>query len=204
MSISLKVAIEGDVRKVFASILEPIAEAGTKAIDLVGRDIKSLARADIAAAGFSRRWQNALRVDRYPRKGVSANAALWIYHKIPYADIFETGGTIQGKPYLWIPTSNAPKRLGRSKFNIRNYQKEVGPLKFINPPGKPPLAIAAYGGRSTKKLSQAGLRRGGDKTVVLFVGVPSVNIRDRFHLREIFTAASQKLASYYAANLKDK
>ena len=76
-----------------------------------GRQAKG--RADIAAAGFSRRWQNAFRVDVFPRgRKVSVDAAAWVFHKIPYAEVFEEGATIRGRPYLWIALPGTPTRIG--------------------------------------------------------------------------------------------
>jgi hypothetical protein len=48
--------------RAFMAAEEPIARAGTAAVGEAGDRIKVAARADIAAAGFSRKWQNALRV----------------------------------------------------------------------------------------------------------------------------------------------
>lgn len=197
----------GKPREAFEGLIEPVAKAGTAAIDLVGRDIKTEGRANIAGAGFSKRWQNALRVNRYPRRGVSSSAALWIYHKIPYAEVFESGATIHGKPLLWIPLSTAPKRIGRMKMTPKNYIANVGPLVSINNPGKPPLLAAPYSGRVRKRTTLAGLKRGagqGGGLVPVFVGISTISIQKRFALRSIFRSAAGKLGSYYAAQFRQE
>ena len=68
---------------------KPIATAATLAVGDAGAELKSTARASIAGAGFSRKWQNALRVDQYPKGRISINAAAHVYHKISYAHVFE-------------------------------------------------------------------------------------------------------------------
>ncbi|RUV75923.1 MAG: hypothetical protein EOR30_17060 [Mesorhizobium sp.] len=52
-------------------IKDPIAFAATAAISEAGDIVKREGRADIAAAGFSKRWQNALRVNVYPKRRFS-------------------------------------------------------------------------------------------------------------------------------------
>ena len=85
--------------KAFIAAEEPIARAATRAIEEAGGEIKQDARAQIGAAGFSRRWQNALRVDHYPRGGeTSVNAAAHIWHRIPYAGVFEEGAVLSRSP----------------------------------------------------------------------------------------------------------
>src|SRR5690606_14187289 len=53
--------------KAFMAAEEPIAKAATAAVSEAAAEIKAEARAQIGAAGFSRKWQNALRVDFYPK-----------------------------------------------------------------------------------------------------------------------------------------
>jgi hypothetical protein len=93
----LKVKVDREPRaflEAFMAAEEPIARAATAAVGEAGARIKLAARADIADAGFSIRWQNALRVDRYPRGGeVSVNTAAHVYHRIPYAIVHEEGAT---------------------------------------------------------------------------------------------------------------
>jgi Family of unknown function (DUF6441) len=191
----------GDIEKAFRALQQPMAEAGTKAIDRIGVDVKTRGRAAIGAAGFSVRWQNALRMTRYPRRGVSIDAALWIFHKIPYADVFESGATIHGQPYLWIPTPQTPEKIGRFKVTPKRYSERIGPLQFVHPSGKPPLLIAKYrGGRRSGRLSRSGLQRGaeiGGESVVLFIGVPTVKLRRRFQLHRVFEDAANRLGQYY-------
>lgn len=186
--------VPGEFEEALKEKYRPIAEAAQGAIVEIAAQVKTEARADIAAAGFSTKWQNALRVDVFPKRGASANAAAFLYHKIPYAGVFETGATIQGKPRLWIPLSSAPKKLGGKRFSVAAYVSRYGQssLKFVPRGGKPPLLV----GRPV------GARSKNTQAVPLFVGVESVTVRDRFSIREICERASQRLASLYFKHLK--
>lgn len=199
-------ALKGEFAEAMVEHYRPIAEAGSAAMRDAANDIKLRGRADIAAAGFGKRWQNTFRVDTYPKRGVSANAAALIYHRIPYADVFETGATIRGKPTLWVPLSSTPKKIGRKRMSAKNFRREIGPLQFIKG-GRRPLLAARISVRSAKaktpgRVTLAALRRGAIgggpvRSVPLFVGVPSVTLRDRFSLREITRRAADSLPQLY-------
>ncbi|RWQ54336.1 DUF6441 family protein [Mesorhizobium sp.] len=202
----------GEFFAAMASIKDPIAAASTAAITEAGDIVKREGRQDIAAAGFSKRWQNALRVNVYPKRKQSMNAAALIYHKIQYAGVFEEGATITGKPRLWLPLPSAPKRVGRQKMTPALYIKSIGPLVSIERPGKPPLLAGkiatnrrgqAKGNQS--KVTLSALRRGSagkaSTLVPLFVGIDRVNIRDRLSIRQITERAAARLGELYLKNL---
>lgn len=188
---------------------DPIGFAGTGAITEAGDIVKREGRADIASAGFSRKWQNALRVNIYPKRGVSMEAAAFIYHKIGYAGVFEEGATITGKPRLWLPLDSAPKRIGRSKVTPALYVRKIGPLVSINRPGKPPLlagkAAVATRGKNAGKVTLSALKRGAagkaSTLVPLFIGIDRVSIRDRFSIREITERTAARLGELYLKHL---
>lgn len=207
-------AATGDFDKAMRSIQKPIAEAATGAMTSAVAAIKSEGRADIAKAGFGKRWQNTFRVDQYPRRGrVSINAAALVYHKIPYADVFETGATIRGRSgKLWLPLKDTPKKIGRNRMTPQRFVQQVGPLFPIRGTGKLLLgANMAISSRAEKtgrfikptlaKLRQGAAGAGLTRAVPLFVGVDSVKLRDRFSLREITDRAAADLPRLYAANL---
>ena len=73
----------------------PIARAAT-AVREAGAIVERNGRASIAAAGFSRKWQNALRVNIYPPQGDSMRPAAFIFHKIRYPGVFDEGAVIHG------------------------------------------------------------------------------------------------------------
>ena len=191
-----------------SKLAEPAAKSATEAMDRVGNEIKIRGRTNIAAAGFGKRWQNALRVQRYPRRGDSINPALWIFHNIPYAEVFESGARIRGKPLLWLPLPSAPKTAGGKRMTPKNYISHIGPLFRVDRAGKPPLLFGKFSGRgagrSIAKRSTRGLRAGGSSAVPIFVGVTTVSIRKRFSLRQIFKMAASHLARYYASNVNNR
>jgi hypothetical protein len=194
-----------ELAEAFASMKDPIAAAGSGAISEAGDIVKREGRADIAAAGFSRKWQNAFRVNVYPKRPkVSINAAALAFHKIGYAGVFEEGAT---------------KRVGGKRATPAQYVRTVGPLFSINRPGKNPLlagqiALSRRGqkrggtGRpqAGSKVTLSALRRGAggapSRLVPLFVGLRSVDIRDRFSIREIVERAAARLAALYVKHLK--
>ncbi|RWB85912.1 MAG: hypothetical protein EOQ52_20385 [Mesorhizobium sp.] len=195
---------------------KPIARAATKAMNQVADNIKAQGRANIMAAGFSKKWANAFRVNVYPKGRVSADAAALVYHKIPYADVFETGAMIRGSPFLWLPLPDAPKGRGNRRIPAGEYRKEIGhPLYSIKrPSGKPPLlgaVIRATKARFQKGISRAQLKRGRnphgkgvERLVPLYIGIPAVEIGQKFRLRSITAANASKLAAYYYRNFLDE
>lgn len=212
--------ITGQFQQAMLAVTRPIATAATGAIRQAGEEIKVNGRARIASAGFSSKWQNAFRVEFYPARGVSMDPAALAHHKIPYAGIFAKGGTIGGSPLLWIPVSSAPTKIGGRKMTPKNYVQLVGPLHSVVVPGKPPMLAAYMKGRRGSKLTLSKLRSGaalarlgvrksksdlggmGVVSVILFVGVSFVRIRQRFGLEEVFRKAVSGLGPGYLANLR--
>ncbi|MBN9251462.1 MAG: hypothetical protein BGO03_01810 [Mesorhizobium sp. 61-13] len=205
----------------FASALfqksELIAAAATGAVTEAGTIAKNRGRADIASAGFSKGWQNALRLEIYPKQKNSSksrnsiNAAAHIFHRVGYAGVFESGDTISGKPLLWLPLKSTPQRIGRSKMTPAAYVKSIGPLVTIQRPGQAPLlagqiAINRRGQTTPGKVTLSALRRGNSgkasKLVPLFVGIPKAKMPDKFSIREITVNAASQLGSLYMKHLK--
>lgn len=210
--IKFKKRREGELAEAFRSMKDPMAAAGSAAIAEAADIVKREGRADIASAGFSQRWQNALRADVYPRRGrVSMNAAAMIWHKIQYAGVFEEGATIVGRPRLWLPLSWAPKKIGRRRMTPALYVRQVGPLFPLKRPGRPPLLAGKMAVSQRRRVANAGtvslssLRRGAagapSRLVPLFIGVDRVTIRDKFSIREITERAAARLAALYVKHL---
>ncbi|WP_027037877.1 DUF6441 family protein [Mesorhizobium ciceri] len=214
--LSIKISDPSDAwTKAMRDKYKPIAKAATMAMNQVANNIKAEGRANIVSAGFSKRWANAFRVNVYPKGQNSANAAALVYHKIPYADFFETGGMIKGSPFLWLPLPDAPKGRGGRRISASEYRKEIGhPLYSIKRPGKPPLLAAnirSTAPRSQRGVSRSQLKRGRNpngrgvvRLVPLYVGVPKVEIGQKFHLRAITAMNAAKLAAYYYRNFLDE
>ena len=202
-------SVTGDFATAMEKAYRPMATAGKGALQEMAEIIKREGRADIAKAGFGRRWQNTFRVDVYPNGSkVSLNAAALIYHKIPYADVFEAGATIRGKPKLWIPLKDTPKKAGGRRMTPKIYDAEIGglfPMRIKDKTylgAKLSLSKAQARTGQTGKITTTRLRKGRaaelTRAVPLFVGVDSVTLRDRFSLREITDKSAHRLGELFA------
>lgn len=196
-----------------------IADGATAAMDEVAGIVKVEARADIARAGFSKRWQNALRVVRYPRKGVkSIDASVFLFHKIQYAGIFDDGAVIKGQPLLWLPLSTTPQKLsGRATRPgaIRAILGGTSKLVSMGARGGTPLLGATIrlsrtaAGKATPKVTQAALKRGNAegagvlRTVPLFFGIREAKIPKQLSIAEICARARERLPTLYARHISE-
>jgi Family of unknown function (DUF6441) len=129
---ALSEVTSGFIDTVAKELQRPMAKAATAASRETGEIAKRNGRASIAAAGFSRKWQNALRVNIYPPQGDSMRPAAFIFHKIRYAGVFEEGAVIGGRPLLWLPLPSVPLRRGRPMAPSQ-YARSVGPLVAAAP-----------------------------------------------------------------------
>lgn len=206
------------------SLSVPVAEAATDAIIDAGALLKSEARTMIASAGFSRRWQNAYRVNVYPSQGKKSidAAAYGRFRNVDYADIFATGGSIRGKPMLWIPLSGTPK-IDRRKTSadITDYRKAGIKLFTMSGSGHRPLlgaqvmmsrSAANRGGnikvsindiKSGVRGSPNRKRKGGlvRRTVPLFFGISVVSIRRRFNWDNVLVSVQSKVPALYEKHI---
>lgn len=210
-------AARGQYDEAFAKMTEPMARAAKQAIVEAGDIVKKRGRAEIASAGFSERWQKTFRVNIYPKgEQASIKSAAFIFHKIPYAGVFEDDGrssTISGAPMLWIPLKSTPKYLGRQRLTADLYRKRIGKLTLIKRAGKPPLLAgtvkfaAPTDAHGPAALNAAGLTRKGSgafaKTVPLFVGIKTVTLRKRFNIAAIVAKARADLPALYYKRMSE-
>jgi hypothetical protein len=212
--------VSSDVRDSMLRMGKPMAAAATEAINIAGSTAVTLGRGDIGQAGFGARWQNTWRVNFYQVTPPQIDAAAWLYHKIPFAEIFEDGGTIVGKPMLWVPLRNAPLSFGQGKKHLspKSLIQRGVKLFSIERAGKPPLlatkiwatqsqagrtafnvtAKKILAGRVTPKKGVGNLVR---MTVPLFFGIRQVHERKRFHLKALAQTQIDALPNYYDAAL---
>lgn len=195
-----------------------IARAATGAMDDVVNIVKPDARAEIANAGFSRRWQNALRVVRYPKakKAIAFDPAVFVYHKIDYAGVFADGATIKGTPWLWLPLSTTPKSIGGRHVTPQVLMTALGGTSKLVPievPGKPPMLGAVLrvsrtsAPGSPKKVSLAAIKQGNREgtgvleTIPLFVGIRQVTIPKKLDIAGICQRARDRIPALYARRI---
>jgi hypothetical protein len=153
-----------------------IADASRGAMQEARGVILKEGAADIRKGGnFGNRWVKSLTSELTPERGRTVNLILNTFHKIPYANIFEYGGIIKGKPLLWIPLSFA-----NIKIRARDWAKRYGGL----------FRVDRKGGKAPLLLS---VRTGEPK----YFGKESVKQKRRFQLRPIIKRTAAKLGTFY-------
>lgn len=132
---------------------------------------------DIGRAGqFSARWSAAYTVQN-EFTGFNARMRTGFSGSIPYAHVHEFGATIRGKPLLWIPLSSAPFKGPASAY--------PGQLFRVNRRTGNPLLFAK------------------EDKAPKYVGVESVTLRPRFHIRQIVAnVVRTNLARLFAKYVK--
>lgn len=197
---------------------ENMARAATRSFQ-GGADLMSArGRANIGAGGFSKRWQNALRVEAYPNRKsgrISLSPVLQFWHKIQYAGIFEDGGKVTGKPLLWIPISGVPEKFGKGeRLTPLTFERATGQdlIPFRNPnTGQLMLGVQIRVPKKGKlKLSLSRLRRGANvggkgtlETVPIFVGIKTVDIPKKFDLTGVWDGVVSELPGLYVRNKEE-
>lgn len=200
---------EVTAKKSFEDASKPLAHAISMTMDAAKRQVLEQGRAEIKHGIRGAKFANALRATRYPEKTDSMNAAVWIYHRIPYAQVFELGARIGGKPLLWLPLPTAPSRIGSLRTTPKNYIAHIGPLHFIQ--GRKRPLLAAYMAGPAGKVTIGKLRKGGALarlgvrsrrsntgrqglvSVPMFFGIPAVQLRARFNLAGVIERAAQQI-----------
>lgn len=203
---------EGDFDKGMRAMEKPMARAATAAVHDAGYSAKIGGQEAILAGGMSARFARIYTVKFYPRFGDSIDAAAFVYHKTDYAGIFQTGGTVHGKPRLFIPLPGVPKKIGRNRVTPRIYEQRIGPLFPVQRPGKPLLLmakVASSKARLNRKFTVGSLRSGhanrGHRSLIsvpMFVGVDQVTIPKKFDTRPASQRALKMLPSLYQRYLQ--
>lgn len=133
-------------------------------------DIEAEGRKDIASGGnfTSARWQDGFAAKVSYQS--ASNLSIRVTHSVPYWVVFEEGRVINGKPLLWIPLS-----FGQSGgVRARDFP---GKLFRVDRAGKNPLLMNENGAQ--------------------YVGVSSVTLRRRWHLRDIVKRIARNMRHYY-------
>ncbi len=188
-----------------------IAKASTGAVRDVGKSAVQAGRERISGAGFSQKFARTLVIKFRPPTGISLDPSAYIHSTVNYADVFETGKTIQAKTYLWLPLPSVPSIKGRPHMTPKQYIQNVGPLVLMWRPGKAPLLGAQirrapkpqpFGKFATRRILTRGTSgRGTLETIPLFVGVKSITIPKKFDVHGAIKNAAKELPQRYIANL---
>ncbi len=193
-----------------------IAKGATQAMRRVGKLAVAAGRQAIGAAGFTANVQRTLRAINKPKSGFVLNPSVYIHSTVNYLDVFETGRTITGSPWLWLPLPNVPPNpgsgvkfgglIGRPHMTPRQYVAKVGPLITMHRPGKPPMlgAVVETGGKPTRRRLRStflkgvfGEKRRGTKVVPMFVGVHSITIGKKFDVQQAIEDTAPEIAAAY-------
>ena len=179
-------SIEQDTKEIYLSMEIAATAAARKA----GARLQQLGRANIAAAGggFGSNWTQNLKVNVYPLSGESLRPTIWMYHRIRYAGVFETGETIHG--LMIVPTRNAPEKNGRP-MRAREYRVSVGAL----------IPIRTRRGRLLLVAEQPTGQDLPFRSRVMYVGVTSVNVPKKFNLEAITEQVAADFDQLYFSNL---
>jgi len=201
-------ALGGDLEQQIKDLEKPMAKAATAAIKDADALVKKGAKSAFASAGFSGRSQNAMKSVITPKSGDSINVSADFFLRPAYLNVFETGGTIQGKPLLWLPLDTVPLGASGKRLTPKQYVDRIGSLHSVRG-GKTPLLVGKGTRgqilRATAKAvrfrKRAGLQQ-GQVNIPLFVGVRAVNIRKKFDLAGIVASTRAKLGELYLKNIK--
>lgn len=217
VKVTMKVA-KGVLKAAFHDAGTDIAKANTLAMRDVAAIGKEYARAAVrkGGPGFQRRWPNAVRSKAYPEKGISLKPSAVVWIRSDYAGIFETGGTIPGSPYIWLPLKGVPPKYKGERTRPGN----IRGLITIKRPGKPPLLgirikateARASGAISTGLLSRGTAekftpkkrKKGGTRirVIPLFVGISRASIKKKWNISDAVERAGRKLSERIAFYLK--
>ena len=171
----------------------PISTAAWLALKDVGTQVDIGGRTAIKAGGFGPKWQSAWKSKVYPANKPSIDAALYTRHKVPYAGIFETGGTIKGNPLMWLPTKNVPVLPGRlRKMTPARFARTIGPLSG-------PRRTAG----SNRGPILFGALPGSKKKVPMFIGIRTAFQKKRFNVGAAVTRAARTFDRYYTRRLAE-
>lgn len=172
---------KGEFVRGIESAIQPMANAATAAVDHATKLAVVGGQLSIAAAGFPARWQKGLR-GRLNNVG-SLKVQGVITHRFGFAGIFEEGGTIKGKPFLYLPIED---NLPRGKRRPKAFAGKL--VSARNRGDKPPILLGP---------GKFGLGR-----VPLFVGVKSVTIKKRWDIAGAVRKAAARLGEFYFQNLR--
>jgi hypothetical protein len=201
-----------------------MAKAATLGMRQIGKLAESKARAAVAAAGFTTNVQRTIRALNKPPSGYVLNPAIWLHSTVNYLDVFESGRTITGTEFLWLPLPNVPPNTGsgtkfgglisRPHMTPSQYIRKVGPLVFMKDArGKGlPMLGAVVEGPETKpsrgRLRKTFLKQHfGEKTrpthiVPMFYAIKAISIPPKFDTEKAVANAMEGLEDAYHEIIK--
>lgn len=142
-------------------------------------NIETRGRADIASGGrFGSRWTQGLHA-KVSRGG--ANIRLAVTHDVPYFMVYERGALIAGRPLLWLPIGGGSKGGSAGQVYARNFPGRL--FRITSKAGRPLLMDAV------------------NKTP-RYVGLASVRIPQKFHIRDIIRQEATRMKETYSIKFR--
>ena len=216
MSLEIRLAVEGDLRKAMRAEETALAEAMTAAMREAGEFAKQRLRDQVTGAGLGPRLARSVRVQHFPPSGVSMEAAAFVFSRArkilePWAE----GLTVRSASgfFLAIPTKNAPKRgIGGGRISPSNWpDHRFGPLRFVFRRNGASMLVAdnlrASFSRKTKQFrgfrqaSQRAREKGETATAVMFFLVPQARFPKRLNTASVARAAQARVPALFARHL---
>ena len=174
-------SVTGELEEIIRRKQRAIAGAAVGALTQVAADAVKEGRQNIAGAGrFKGRWISGLQYRTFDAEAggePSLQARAVIFHSFGIAGVFEHGATIQGKPLLWIPTTEGGPRASRSGKKLVSATVR----------GQPMLFDANDRDRHRKPL---------------YIGVPSVRIPKKFRIIEIVKKHAAQIGALFLKHFK--
>jgi hypothetical protein len=153
-----------------SQVISAMMETGQQTADT----IVARGRANIAGAGkFGSRWTTGLQA-KVTRGG--GNIRLAVTHSEKYFRVFERGATIAGKPLLWLPVGGGGSGGSAGQVYAQNFPGRL--FKITSKKGRPLLMDAV------------------NKTP-RYVGLGSVRVPRKFHIRDIIREEATKMKALY-------
>jgi hypothetical protein len=208
----VQVNIIGDLETELIAEARAGKRAVTAAIRLAGAGVKAGWRAQIAGAGLGERLGRTIRDQYYPKSGDSIEAAALIYSRAPHiVGAFEQGVTIRSKDGFWlaIPTEAAGKSAKGGRISPHEWEQRNGRrLKFIYRRGRPGLLVDTGNilprARVMKRDGTSRAARGfKNRSVIIFILVPQVQLRKRLDLEAAARERQDKLPTLVVQNWPD-
>lgn len=187
-------ALTGSFQKFAADNARRVAKASREAVRAAADQLQTDGRANIASAGFGKKWQGAFRSRMFD--GGDGNIRAMVYSKISYSNVFEKGLTIRGKPLMWIPTKACPPKIGTKRTTPELYRQKYGPDSLRSARAKHPMLIGVPPKR--KGRPKKGDKGKAPKAVPMFIGVPSVTDPRKLNIAGAAKKARDDLPRLYA------
>lgn len=159
--------------------------ASKKTMEQLRDKVLNEGRANMRGAGNfgSRRWQQGFK-GRLLQKN-KEDWSVTFTHDVSYFMVFQTGKVIRGRPLLWIPLRGS--RAASMKVRARDFPQPL--FRVDRDGGKAPLLLS---------------KRRGQQAEVQYFGKRSVRIPKKFRIIEIIRAATKRIQSIFAKNVRDE